>query len=77
MRSRYFASKLPKECYGCGAGWRPGFELHHRTYKNLGAERLMDLVLMCPGCHAEVHRLSRSDGRDLWSATKAVRRPVP
>jgi len=51
--------------------------LHHRTYKNLGAERLMDLVPLCAGCHAEVHRLHADlvwRRRGLWAATKRVRR---
>lgn len=51
--------------------------LHHRTYKNLGHERLMDLVPLCPKCHADVHRLHRDPiwkRRGLWYATKRVRK---
>jgi predicted HNH restriction endonuclease len=52
--------------------------LHHRTYKNLGNERLNDLVPLCPDCHDRVHALHRSDPRwkraGLWAATKAARK---
>lgn len=72
-RQRYLDSKLPKECFGCFAPWQSGFHFHHRTYKNLGAEKLSDIVPMCPGCHAMVHTLQRQKGLDLWTATKRVR----
>jgi len=29
--------------------------VHHRTYKNLGAERMMDLVVLCKDCHRLFH----------------------
>jgi 5-methylcytosine-specific restriction endonuclease McrA len=78
VRERYWASKLPKNCYCCGAERKPGMHLHHRTYKNLGNERLLDLVPVCPRCHAEVHELHRSDDRwrrkGLWAATNFVAR---
>lgn len=78
VRARYWASKLPTDCYCCGTPRAPGFHLHHRTYKNLGAERLTDLVPVCPPCHEEIHRLHRSDPKwqrkGLWFVTKEVRR---
>lgn len=50
--------------------------MHHRTYKNLGAERLMDLVPLCQRCHVKVHQLYDNDlrwrRRGLWYATKAA-----
>lgn len=77
-RERYWASNLPQDCYCCGAPRRVGFHLHHRTYKNLGKERLMDLVPVCPGCHKEIHALHRSDPlwqrRGLWAVTRRVRK---
>jgi 5-methylcytosine-specific restriction endonuclease McrA len=76
-RDRYWASKLSKECFGCGTPRHKGMHLHHRTYKNLGNERLMDLVPMCERCHQDVHDLHRSSPKwqkyGLWSATKAIR----
>jgi hypothetical protein len=73
VRERYWTSKLPKRCWVCDTPRRPGFHLHHRTYKNLGAERLMDLVPVCSDCHQEIHRRC-PDNRGLWGATKAVKR---
>lgn len=72
-RERYWRSKMPKDCYVCGAPRRKGMHLHHRTYKNLGRERLMDLVPVCPPCHDAVHAIQRATGVDLWRATKSAR----
>src|SRR5690606_19121762 len=72
-REAYWRSGLPKNCYVCDAERRPGMHLHHRTYKNLGSERLMDLVPLCPGCHDLVHRIHREPKfrrKGLWYATK-------
>lgn len=78
VRARYWASKLPKDCYCCGKRRQPGFHLHHRTYKNLGHEMLRDLVSVCPPCHEEIHALHRSDPRwrrkGLWFVTKEIKR---
>lgn len=77
VRERYWVSKLPQECYCCGCPRHPGMHLHHRTYKNFGHERLMDLVPVCSDCHAEIHRLARLPlwrRRGLWFATKHVRK---
>lgn len=77
-RKRYWDSGLPDDCYCCGVPRHPGMHLHHRTYKNLGAERLMDLVPVCQGCHDEIHRLHRGEERwkrkGLWFVTKHVRK---
>jgi len=78
VRARYWASNLPKSCYVCDAPRRAGMHLHHRTYKNLGSERLMDLVPLCPECHDAVHTAHRTDPsaarRGLWETTKRVRK---
>lgn len=73
VRKRYFASKLPKECYVCGLS-NSVLHLHHRTYKNLGNERLMDLVPLCPEHHFAVHEFHRETNFDLWKATRVYRR---
>ena len=78
VRRRFWASKLPKTCFICGADPMPGMHLHHRTYKNLGNEMLKDIVPTCPGCHEEIHRLYESDpkwrAQGLWGVTKALRK---
>lgn len=79
-RERYWSSKLPQTCYVCGASRSPGMHLHHRTYKNLGNERLMDLVPVCPTCHELIHLIHRTESKyargGLWAATKEARRRV-
>lgn len=74
VRRRYWASKLPKECYCCGREDGPK-DLHHRTYKNLGHEYLRDLVPLCRDCHEAVHALyRRKPSLSLWGATGMTRR---
>lgn len=52
VKRRYRASRLRQTCF-CGA---TRVDLHHRTYKRIGRERLGDLVPLCREHHAEVHR---------------------
>lgn len=76
-RDQYWSSQMPKNCYVCDAPRSKGMHLHHRTYKNLGAERLMDLVPVCAGCHEAVHEIyaqPRFQRAGLWFATKEARR---
>lgn len=77
-RAKYWLSKLPKTCFVCGAARHPGMHLHHRTYKNFGNERLMDLVPICQQCHNLVHEVYESDPkwkvRGLWAATNEARK---
>ena len=50
--------------------------VHHRTYKRLGAERIGDMVLLCRNCHEKVHKLKFSQNKkklNLWQATKITR----
>jgi uroporphyrinogen-III synthase len=56
----------------CEACRRKGsLQVHHKTYKNLGAERKKDLSLMCDECHREVHSLVRR-GFKIAKATQMV-----
>lgn len=67
-RKRYYASRLyTGRCCGCGCHDRP-LEIHHRTYKRLGAEWLMDLMALCRECHQMAHDIEGS-GVQLWKAT--------
>ena len=73
MKRRYLQSNLSKHCYVCATPWESSFVFHHRTYKNLGCERLLDIVPVCRPCHDEVHdRVNK--GAQLWRATTALRR---
>lgn len=71
VRARYWRSKLPKFCFCCLALDVP-LDLHHRTYKNLGNERLIDLVAVCRTCHDEIHALAASSRMNMWQATRVV-----
>lgn len=76
QRRRLAASGRRRDCYGCGRADGPK-DVHHRTYDNLGNERLRDLVFLCRACHDRVHELHRNTpGLSLWEATKAVRREL-
>ena len=86
-RSQYFSSKMYKTyptgkkagkfvCYGCGADG--SLQLHHRTYKRLGCERInVDLIPLCRECHVKTHENhKRSNNGNLWRATKRVARKI-
>ena len=57
-KARYWASRCPKTCYGCGISGtiHAPLDLHHRTYRRMwGKEHLTDLVPVCRPCHDRVH----------------------
>lgn len=79
LKKRYWASKSPKYCIVCKKiDFVPIF--HHRTYKNLGNERLMDLVLVCRDCHRIIHDNFNKNfsvkprSTNIWKTTKLVAR---
>ena len=44
-------------CERCGyQPWKPCLQLHHKTYENIYHEKLDDLILLCPRCHAAEKR---------------------
>ena len=43
-------------CEICGKKIKTGFEVHHRTYINLGNEPLCDLAFLCKNCHTKIHK---------------------
>jgi len=50
--------------------------IHHRTYRNLGNEKLGELILLCRDCHYEVHKEESKEKRHLWSATTIAGRKI-
>lgn len=42
------------ECEKCRK--RYTLQVHHKTYKNIGHEKLSELSLLCKGCHYRTHR---------------------
>jgi hypothetical protein len=58
-KNEWVASGRPLECWACGKPMpsnRSGFNFHHRTYENLGHERLDDLVLLCMYDHEKLSK---------------------
>lgn len=55
-KTRIRRLKLSKErrCEGCKRR-HIGMQVHHLTYANIGNEKMEDLKVLCPNCHAEVH----------------------
>lgn len=52
-------------CQRCGDYMtQNNFTIHHRSYKNLGNEKMTDLVLYCNRCHAIIHN-KRYEGRSI------------
>ena len=41
--------------------------VHHRTYRNLGNESILDLVVLCSDCHALFHNKLNRDTEDIAS----------
>ncbi len=78
LRVRFFASKLMSRVNGkacCEACRQTNIRLsvHHRTYKRMGAEWLMDLMAVCDDCHKKIH--DNGYKGDLWGTTsRFVRR---
>jgi hypothetical protein len=74
IKLKYLRSNLPKDCFGCNKEYGTyQIEFHHRTYKRLGCERLMDIVPVCRQCHQAIHDLSEND-ISLWAATSKLKR---
>lgn len=58
-KNQWVASGRPLECWACGRLMpinRSGFNFHHRTYENLGNEKLDDLVLLCMTDHEQLSK---------------------
>lgn len=78
LRRRVWASPLHKKrCYACGAKER--LEVHHKTYRRIGHEWLMDLCLMCRECHQAAHDFAKlnpkaQDGKGLRNAARRIRK---
>ena len=74
VRKRFWNSKLHKgKCYACGA--TQNLQVHHKTYKRIGNERMNDLLLLCGDCHKETHDIEK--GRlvgILYGAAKRLKK---
>ena len=43
------------QCDICGS--KKSLQIHHKTYKRLGRERMSDLACLCSKCHKRVHMM--------------------
>jgi len=72
VKRRYRASKLPQKCVVCGSSH---VDLHHRSYRRLGAERLNDLVPLCREHHMIVHEKEKTfKSWTLWDSPRKLRK---
>lgn len=76
-KKQYRTTGLPQECGVCGD---PQVDLHHRTYKTLGQERMTDLVPLCQEHHQDAHELDRRmlaagvQHQGLWQIVRILKR---
>jgi 5-methylcytosine-specific restriction endonuclease McrA len=73
-RQEYWDSGKSNDCYVCGAPYRQGMHLHHRSYRRLGAEYLDDLVAVCESCHRDIHAEWDGRGEHLWGVTESLKK---
>lgn len=85
LKKRFYASKFVRRalfgmprCFAC-CRFGLQMEVHHRTYKRLGNERLQDLALLREDCHEMAHAAHMKKPEDgLWKATKRfIKRTQP
>lgn len=59
------------QCFICRK--RSSLHLHHCTYERLGAEQHDDMVILCAGCHLEVHKQVKAGACRLLTAHSYVK----
>lgn len=67
VKVRFRQSQSPQCCLVCG---QEQYDLHHRTYKNMGHERMWDVVPLCRHHHFTLHRVAKMRGDDMWKLTR-------
>jgi len=76
VKYRFNKSKLNKKCcYACKN--KENLNLHHKTYKRLGHEKLNDLIYLCQSCHNIVHNIlktRKSNKTNLFNVAKKLRK---
>lgn len=54
LRLRKLKMAKERRCEGCKRR-HIGMQVHHLTYENIGNEKMEDLKVLCPNCHAKAH----------------------
>lgn len=75
-KAKFRNSKLCKgACLCCGRDGR--WDIHHKTYKRLGMERMGDLMELCPVCHKKAHQVHDArPGKGMWGAMNRPQRKI-
>lgn len=75
VKRRFKLSGLYHRRCECCLSQSVPLDIHHKTYKRLGNERLNDLIALCPICHAAAHLIHDSNRRDgLWTVVRGMTR---
>ncbi|WP_354005557.1 HNH endonuclease [Paenibacillus polymyxa] len=75
VRKRFAESKFKNECNVCKS--KNKLNLHHKSYKRVGKERLNDLVYLCESCHNKAHELLKGEHSqkiNLWNINRRMRK---
>ena len=78
LKKKYWLSGLSKFCQRCGKNDNP-YDFHHRTYKRIGKEYLMDIIPLCRECHYRSHVILNSPHGtrvNIWNAHKKGKKKV-
>ncbi len=79
LKERYKKSKLYTGVCEVCLEKKSFMSFHHKTYKRIGQERLMDIIYVCQDCHEKVHVIHKNNkengrNRGLWCiTTKMIR----
>lgn len=71
-RARFWASR-GGGCLCDACLERRATQVHHRTYKRIGRERLKDLAAVCDRCHREIHEIINAAGTRSCASLPQVR----
>ena len=72
-RQDFLESKLYKNgCEICNSTKK--INIHHKTYKRIGNEKLNDLTALCEECHLKLHEELKENPENLWKTYKRMRK---
>lgn len=66
-------SKYKYMCYSCKS--KTKLQLHHKSYKRVGNEKLTDLIWLCEDCHKKTHEINKN-GSSLWKSARICRKRI-
>ncbi len=63
---------LKRDHYTCQKCFKPGSDVHHKTYKRWENEKLNDLITLCRCCHDQWHSTQKATKRSKAIGTRAI-----